>query len=85
MLFDLSHWCSFSFSTLGTPGSGGESTGEDLPDATSVSDDEVAIDVDINVDVQYTETQFQQHMDRLVLKESVRPNMILDNLRFKPV
>ena len=24
-------------------------------------------------------------MDRLVLKESVRPNMILDNLRFKPV
>ena len=45
----------------------------------------MAIDVDTNVDVQYTETQLQQHMDRLVLKESVRPNMILDNLRFKPV
>ena len=51
----------------------------------SLSDEEVAIDDDSDVDVQYIETQLQHHMDRLVLKESVRPNMILDNLRFKPV
>ena len=55
-------------------------------DGTEVSEDreEDTFGSDTDSDVHYSEAQLQHQMDKVVLKESVRPNIVLDNLRFKP-
>ena len=46
--------------------------------------EEDALRFDSDSDVHYSEAQLQHQMDKVVLKESVHPNIVLDNLRFKP-
>jgi hypothetical protein len=46
--------------------------------------EEDALRFDSNSDVHYSDAQLQHQMDKVVLKESVRSNIVLVNLRFKP-
>ena len=56
-----------------------------MDDTEVIEDREVdALGFDSDSDVHYLEAQLQHQMDKVVLKESVHPNIVLDNLPFKP-